>query len=107
MKINKLTVSAFGPYRGEETIDFSRLNDGGLVLITGETGAGKTSIFDAIAFALFGIPSGESRNGDMLRCQEATPEAKTYVELEFEYKDGRAYVEINRVDIHSIIEICN
>lgn len=95
MKINKLTVSAFGPYRGEETIDFSRLNDGGLVLITGETGAGKTSIFDAIAFALFGIPSGESRNGDMLRCQEATPESKTYVELEFEYKGEKYKIHRN------------
>ena len=62
MRPLKLTVAGFGPYAGEQEIDFSRLGTGGLYLITGDTGAGKTTIFDAITYALFGEPSGDSRN---------------------------------------------
>lgn len=78
-----LEMSAFGPYAGKEIINFDRLGTEGLYLITGDTGAGKTTVFDAIRFALYGIASGENREKSMLRSQYALPETKTYVELVF------------------------
>ncbi len=85
-----LTMSAFGPYAGEVTVHFDKLGTSGLYLITGDTGAGKTTIFDAITFALFGEPSGDNRDAGMLRSQYASPGTPTEVELVFDYA-GRRY----------------
>lgn len=90
MKPIKLKMSAFGPYADVETVDFSVFDGKGLFLITGTTGAGKTTIFDAICFALFGETSGSSRNGEMLRSNFAKPLTRTYVELDFEHR-GKSY----------------
>lgn len=87
MKPIKLKMSAFGPYADVETVDFSVFDGKGLFLITGTTGAGKTTIFDAICFALFGETSGSSRNGEMLRSNFAKPLTRTYVELDFEHRE--------------------
>lgn len=85
-----LTMSAFGPYAGEVSVNFDALGTSGLYLITGDTGAGKTTIFDAITFSLFGEPSGDNRDAGMLRSQYASPATPTEVELVFDYA-GRRY----------------
>ncbi len=90
MRPIKLTISAFGPYAGKVVVDFEQLGKNGLYLISGETGAGKTSIFDAVSFALYGVASGTNRDKSMLRSSYADPTAITYVELVFEY-DGKIY----------------
>ena len=84
-----LELAAFGPYIEKTEIDFSLLGDG-LYLVCGDTGAGKTTIFDALTYALYNRPSGENRTGEMMRSKYATPEQPTYVRLEFSY-GGREY----------------
>lgn len=93
MRPLKLTLSAFGPYAGVEIIDFAKLNNKNIFLITGPTGAGKTTIFDGISFALFGEASGSSRDKDSLRSDFASIDIPTYVELEFELR-GKKYIII-------------
>lgn len=90
MRPIELTMSAFGSYKGTEHIDFTQLGENGIFLISGKTGAGKSTIFDAISFALFGEASGGLRNGSMLRSEYADPQTKTFVKLRFEYA-GKEY----------------
>lgn len=90
MRPLKLTIAGFGPYTGTQMLDFEKLGSSGLYLITGDTGAGKTTIFDAITFALFGEASGNNRDPSMLRSKYAKGDAPTYVELTFSY-DGKNY----------------
>lgn len=100
MRPIKLTVSAFGPYAGEMDFDFDKLGTGGLYLITGDTGAGKTTIFDAITYALYGDPSGNNREVSMFRSKYASNETPTFVRLVFNYK-GKVYI-IERNPEHEI-----
>ena len=83
MRPLKLTVAGFGPYAGVQELNFETLGSSGLYLITGDTDAGKTTIFDAITFALFGEASGDNREPGMLRSKYAGAEDPTYVELTF------------------------
>lgn len=90
MRPLKLTVSAFGPYAERVVMDLEQLGQQGLYLITGDTGAGKTTIFDAITYALYGEPSGDNRDPSMFRSKYARPETPTEVELVFSY-GGKTY----------------
>lgn len=89
MKPINLKISAFGPYKDEVNIDFTKLGENGIFLITGDTGAGKTSIFDAISFAIFGEVSGSNRPIQTLRSDFADMNIDTYVELEFVHKNRK------------------
>ena len=95
MRPLKLTIAGFGPYADTQVLDFETLGNSGLYLITGDTGAGKTTIFDAITFALFGEASGESRKASMLRSKYAKAEDPTFVELTFAYGDKEYTVKRN------------
>ena len=90
MRPTKLIISAFGPYAGEVILNMDELGDKGLYLITGDTGAGKTTIFDAITFALYGEASGITRDVNMFRSKYAEPEVSTIVDMTFLYcgKEG-------------------
>ena len=95
MRPIKLTISAFGPYASKQVIDFEELKGRNIFVISGKTGAGKTTIFDAISYALYGEASGESRETNSLRSHFADDNTETYVELEFELR-GERYI-VNRV----------
>ncbi|WP_304775933.1 SMC family ATPase, partial [uncultured Faecalibaculum sp.] len=90
MRPLRLELQAFGPYASREVIDFSAFGSRGLILITGETGAGKTVLFDGLMYALYGQPSQKERDAQMLRCKNADPGTMTRVSLTFEEK-GRVY----------------
>ena len=92
MRPIKLVLSAFGPYASKIELDLSKLGENGVYLITGDTGAGKTTIFDAITFALFGKPSGDIRDVKTLRSEYAKEEIETYVELDFVYHDEEYHI---------------
>lgn len=87
MRPLKITMSAFGPYAGKVTLDMQKLGKSGIYLITGDTGAGKTTIFDAISYALYGEASGNYRENTTLRSKYASADTPTFVELEFEYNN--------------------
>ena len=90
MKPYRLVVSAFGPYAGREEVDFGKLGDSGLYLVTGDTGAGKSTLFDAITYALYGESSGSVRKAEMFRSKYADAGTPTYVEFTFLYQ-GKPY----------------
>jgi len=92
MRPIKLVLSAFGPYASKIELDLSKLGENGVYLITGDTGAGKTTIFDSITFALFGKPSGDIRDVKTLRSEYAKEEIETYVELDFVYHDEEYHI---------------
>ena len=95
MRPLKLAMSAFGPYAGKTVLDMESLGKRGLYLITGDTGAGKTSIFDAITYALYGEPSGNTRTADMFRSKYADAQTPTEVELTFSYGGKTYYIKRN------------
>ena len=95
MRPIKLTLSAFGPYSAKTEFDLDSFGNSGIYLITGDTGAGKTTIFDAITYALYGSPSGDTRDAGMFRSKYADSAAPTFVELEFEYGGKRYLVRRN------------
>ena len=92
MRPLSLTMTAFGSYAGTTTLPFEKLGYG-LYLVTGDTGAGKTTIFDAIMFALYGVASGTERGADTLHCDFVSKSTDTVVELRFSQggkeKDGQ------------------
>lgn len=98
MKPIKIIMSAFGPFAGVEEVDFTKLGGRGLFLVSGDTGAGKTTIFDAISFALFGAPSGQVRkeeNNTTLRSHYASKETKTFVEFTFSHRGKEYFIRRN------------
>ena len=95
MKPLHLIMSAFGPYKEKVEIDFTKLGNNGIFLITGDTGAGKTTIFDGISFALFGESSGTHRESNTFRSKFAKKETETYVTLTFSHRDKKYKITRN------------
>ncbi len=95
MKPLKIKISAFGPYKNCIDIDFEKLGESGIFLITGDTGAGKTTIFDSISFALFGEVSGSNRPVPSVRSDFADNDTETFVELEFTHKNRKYKIRRN------------
>jgi exonuclease SbcC len=103
MRMLRLTVAGFGPFRDEQVIDFERCNIAGLFTVTGQTGSGKTSLLDAIAFALYGETTGsgqgtgesDGRTASDVRCTACTPKDPTFVELDFRVGDQSFRVRRN------------
>lgn len=95
MRPIRIEMSAFGPYAGKQTVEMNRLGTSGIYLITGDTGAGKTTIFDAIVFALYGTASSDRRSGDMLRSRYAEPDTPTEVKLVFAYRNKEYEIRRN------------
>lgn len=93
MRPLKLTMQAFGPYASKEEIDFTRLGSRTMFVISGKTGAGKTTIFDGISYAIYGKASGEDRNGPDLRSQFAEEGLPTEIALEFSLRNKRYYIK--------------
>jgi len=87
MRPLQLTMTAFGPFAGQEQIDFTRLGENALFLINGPTGSGKTTILDAICFALYGKTTGDERDGSQMRCDLAKADQLSEVILEFEFAE--------------------
>lgn len=94
MKPLKLILSAFGSYAGREEIDFTKVSHG-IFLIAGDTGAGKTTVFDAITYALYGETSGRKRQGSMMRSLYAEDTAETFVEYHFLYQGQKYQIRRN------------
>jgi exonuclease SbcC len=103
VKFTKLTVAGFGPFRHQQTIDFAPCNQSGLFMVAGHTGSGKTTILDAIAFALYGETTGEGQDSgeadgrapSELRCTACGPSELTFVELEFAVGDRHYRIRRN------------
>ena len=91
MRPLKLEISAFCSYPDVTVIDMEKLGESGIYLITGDTGAGKTTIFDAITYVLYDKPSGKNRSTNMLRSKYASPDVQTMVKMTFLHK-GKTYV---------------
>src|SRR5580693_2678791 len=98
MRLHRLEVTAFGPYAATQRIDFDQLSSSGLFLLEGPTGAGKTSILDAITFALYGGLAGTGAGADRLRSHFARPDAEPSVALEFSLRGIR--YRVSRVPEH-------
>src|SRR5438309_11472285 len=98
MRLHRLRLTAFGPYAAEQVVDFDRLAHGGLFLLEGPTGAGKSTILDAVTFALYGGLAGEASGEDRLRSHFADPAAEPSVMLEFSLHGTR--YRVTRVPEH-------
>mgnify|MGYP001190134263 CR=1 FL=1 len=98
MRLEHLRITAVGPFAGTEEIDFEALTRGGLFLLEGPTGAGKSTVLDAITFALFGQPAGDTTSADRLRSHFAPPDSTPEVELTFSVRGQR--LRITRVPEH-------